>query len=175
MSSVLINVTLISFSWLIVSASTFSIMLKRSGKEDIFAMGFWYQYLICMCMGSGGGKFQTTINDIQDSIWVPYNSIQFWHYLPRNSMRLYRLSVSLSGLVSPGLVCPTRLYPFSTLAPALQMPVTAQVITWTLDQQATDWRFQKPPPWASDASCNSRLLSVLIKIRGSHNAFLRFN
>ena len=62
---------------------------------------------------------------------LQFNSIQ--HYLPRDSIRFYRLRSQCSKTVSP-----THFY--------FQMPVTSSGLTGASDQLATDWSFPWLPP-----------------------------
>ena len=62
---------------------------------------------------------------------LQFNSIQ--HYLPRDSIRFYRLKSQCSKTVPP--------HPL-----LLQMPVTSSGLTSTSDQPAIDWSFPWLPP-----------------------------
>ena len=75
--------------------------------------------------------FPTSISTALDTSWVPYNSTQFWHYLPGDSVRSHRLRVQSYTTI-----------PFPHLGRQSQL----QVAACASDQLAIDWRFQWPPP-----------------------------
>ena len=75
--------------------------------------------------------FPTSISIALDTSWVPYNSTQFWHYLPGDSVRSHRLRVQAYTTIP---------FPHSGCQSQLQVAACAS------DQLAIDWRFQWPPP-----------------------------
>ena len=79
------------------------------------------------------GGFSPDDANLQNSCWVSYNSIQFWHYLPRNSVRFYK-SKAQSRKTSPH---------------TLQMPVSNPVVIYASDLLVIDQRSQWRPPMAS--------------------------
>ena len=53
-----------------------------------------------MCVDVGEGLPHTT-KQFSATKWLSHNSTQFWHYLPRNSVRFHKLTWWLSGKESP--------------------------------------------------------------------------
>ena len=91
-------------------------------------------------MGSGsnsnmGRWFSTpTISSTPDTSRVSYNSTQFWHYLPGESIRFHRLTAQFH---KTALSCNFR---HQSQAP---------VVSCVSNPPATDWMFPWPPPWFS--------------------------
>ena len=98
-------------------------ILKEKEKQNTWILavylvylGFWSQ------LPTYVGIFPTASN----------NSIQFWHYLPRDSIRFHRL----------------RVWFHKNSHPQLQKPATKSKlsVTFASDLPVTDWRFQQSLP-----------------------------
>lgn len=84
------------------------------------------------------GVFPHTIKQFCNTSWVSYNSTQFWHFLPRDSIRFqYKIH------------CSSRRLPilhFLSLSPGgkIHFRCQSQVQVVGFWPWAIDWRFQRP-------------------------------
>ena len=83
-----------------------------SDFKDIWVNGFWPQFPMCVDVGEW---LPHTTKQFSATNWLSHNSTQFWHYLPRNSIRFHRLIWWLCGEESPGNAGDTGLFLFGKL------------------------------------------------------------